>query len=116
MKQRKFIITDPLHGTIHKWLYIENIATIAAAKIIFQSMAQMEVYMYSPCLHQERKVNKQKFLGIRLETTLALRMRKTFRRYKEPARMPHIPGKRDLFQDDRRSCKKETEVYHWALR
>lgn len=34
-----------------------------------------------------------------------LRMRRMLRRYKEPARIPHIPGRIDLFQDENRSCR-----------
>jgi hypothetical protein len=34
----------------------------------------------------------------------ALRMPRMFKRYKEPAIMPQIPGKMDLFQEDSRSC------------
>jgi hypothetical protein len=37
-------------------------------------------------------------------------MPKIFRRYKEPARIPHIPGKIDLFQDDKRSCRTKTDI------
>jgi len=39
--------------------------------------------------------------------TFALRMPRMFKRYKEPAIMPQIPGKMDLFQEDSRSCKKK---------
>ena len=35
--------------------------------------------------------------------TLALRMRKKFRRYRKPTRIPHTPGNIDLFHDDKRS-------------
>uniref|UniRef100_A0A2P2MW96 Uncharacterized protein n=1 Tax=Rhizophora mucronata TaxID=61149 RepID=A0A2P2MW96_RHIMU len=38
----------------------------------------------------------------------AFRTPNRLRRYKEPARMPHIPGKIDLFQDDKKSCKNES--------
>lgn len=37
--------------------------------------------------------------------TFNLRMPNTLMRYKEPARTPHKPGRMDLFQDDKRSCK-----------
>lgn len=42
---------------------------------------------------------------LKIGATLTLRMRKTFRRYKEPARIPQIPGSMVLFQDDKNSCK-----------
>lgn len=38
-----------------------------------------------------------------------------FNRYKEPAIMPQIPGKMDLFQDDSKSYKngnRENFIYH----
>lgn len=35
----------------------------------------------------------------------ALRMWKTLSRYREPARMPQIPGKMDLLQDENKSCR-----------
>ena len=42
-------------------------------------------------------------------------MPKRFRRYKEPARIPHIPGKIDLFQDDKRSCRTKTDIGSFVL-
>lgn len=42
--------------------------------------------------------------------TFAFRMCKKLRRYKEPTRMPQIPGTTDLFHDDIRSCNHKPKL------
>ena len=70
------------------------------------AMVQAANYRYQWKIGNQKKKKKTTIFVILSNKnllTLALRMRKKFRRYRKPTRIPHTPGNIDLFHDDKRS-------------